>query len=90
VSAGHGSISAPSSDHRHRGQRIEWIRRELGVTYMVFNSEFGGLTASQTSRSMSLFGERVPPHFSNIGAVSGTPPQTVDRIRLRRTPRRSR
>jgi alkanesulfonate monooxygenase SsuD/methylene tetrahydromethanopterin reductase-like flavin-dependent oxidoreductase (luciferase family) len=51
-------------------RRIEWLRRELGVNYVMCWMNMGGLEQDRVLRSMRLFSEEVMPRFRTAGAAA--------------------
>jgi alkanesulfonate monooxygenase SsuD/methylene tetrahydromethanopterin reductase-like flavin-dependent oxidoreductase (luciferase family) len=50
--------------------RIEWMRNELGVNYIMCWMNMGGLAQAKVLRSMQLFAEEVMPRFRSVGATA--------------------
>ena len=56
-------------------RRIEWMRDELGVNYIMCWMNMGGLDRERVLRSMRLFADEVMPRFrdsteTGTGAMS--------------------
>jgi len=51
-------------------KRIEWMRNELGVNYIMCWMNMGGLPQAKVLRSMQLFAEEVMPRFHTVGATA--------------------
>jgi len=51
-------------------KRIEWMRDELGVNYIMCWMNMGGLSQAKVLRSMQLFAEEVMPRFPAVGAIT--------------------
>jgi alkanesulfonate monooxygenase SsuD/methylene tetrahydromethanopterin reductase-like flavin-dependent oxidoreductase (luciferase family) len=51
-------------------KRIEWMRNELGVNYIMCWMNMGGLPQAKVLRSMELFAEEVMPRFRAVGATA--------------------
>ena len=49
-------------------RKIEWMRDELGVNYVLCWMNMGGLEQDRVLRSMSLFASEVMPHFRTVKA----------------------
>jgi alkanesulfonate monooxygenase SsuD/methylene tetrahydromethanopterin reductase-like flavin-dependent oxidoreductase (luciferase family) len=51
-------------------KRIEWMRNELGVNYIMCWMNMGGLDQARVLKSMQLFATEVMPRFRTLGAVA--------------------
>jgi hypothetical protein len=47
-------------------QRIKNIKQGLGLTYMLFEVNYGGMTHEKTMQSLERFGKHVLPHVRNV------------------------
>jgi alkanesulfonate monooxygenase SsuD/methylene tetrahydromethanopterin reductase-like flavin-dependent oxidoreductase (luciferase family) len=52
-------------------KKIEWMRNELGVNYIMCWMNMGGLPQENVLRSMDLFASEVIPRFRRVGAAAG-------------------
>ncbi len=52
-------------------KKIEWMRDELGVNYIMCWMNMGGLPQEKVLRSMDLFAAEVLPRFRTVGASTG-------------------
>ena len=50
-------------------RRIEWLRDELGVNYVLCWMNMGGLDPELVQRSMGLFAREVMPRFRTVGST---------------------
>jgi alkanesulfonate monooxygenase SsuD/methylene tetrahydromethanopterin reductase-like flavin-dependent oxidoreductase (luciferase family) len=51
-------------------KRIEWMRDELGVNYIMCWMNMGGLAPAKVLRSMELFATEVMPRFRTVEAAA--------------------
>ena len=47
-------------------QRIKNIKEGLGLTYMLFEVNFGGMAHDKVLRSLERFGKEVLPHVRDV------------------------
>jgi len=50
-------------------RRIEWLRDELGVNYVLCWMNMGGLDPERVQHSMGLFAREVMPRFRAVGST---------------------
>ncbi len=51
-------------------RKIEWMRDELGVRYVICWMNMGGLEPDKVLRSMQLFATEVMPRFKTVEAAA--------------------
>jgi len=49
-------------------RKIEWMREELGVNYVMCWMNMGGLEHERVLKSMELFSQEVMPRFRTVEA----------------------